>query len=189
MGMIVGRGGTTVVSDLLTGHVLARSAGSQHPIEECRDPRAAPRGLRVAPPGVQTPAVLGRPGRVRCLGPVTVPGLSTASHRHPGHDRAVAPGLGEAALDPAHRAASVGAAPGRQEPFLGLSTHPGRTRRAGYQIGASTVWSILKRAGSILLLGATGQADGNSCADKPGAFSPPTSSALTRCYSGCTCCS
>jgi hypothetical protein len=54
---------------------------------------------------------------------------------------AVAPGLGEATLDsaprpskrrPAHgtRAASVGAAAGRRELLLGLSTHPWRTGRA-----------------------------------------------------------
>jgi hypothetical protein len=65
----------------------------------------------------------GRPGRVRSLGRVAVPGLSIASHRHPGHDRAVASGPGEAALDPApvspkrrpphgSRAVPVGAAAG-----------------------------------------------------------------------------
>src|SRR5207248_3072536 len=60
----------------------------------------------------------------------------------PGHDPAVAPGLGVAALDaaprpapqhqPAHPtgAAPVGAADGRRVPLLGLAADPGRTRRA-----------------------------------------------------------
>src|SRR5437870_4756704 len=97
--MIAGRGGTTTVSDLPTSHGLARSAGSQRTIKECRDSRAAPRGRPVTPPGAQTATVLGRPGNVRGLDPVAVPGVSTASHRHPRHDLAVAPGLGEPALD------------------------------------------------------------------------------------------
>ena len=126
--------------------------------QRTRNPRASPRGRRVTPPGQQTPTVLGRPGRVYSRGPVTVPRLLTASHRHPRHDPALAPGVGEAALDPAPapskrrpphgpRAAPVGAAAGRREPLLGLSTHPRRTRRAWLQIAASTVWSILQPAG------------------------------------------
>jgi hypothetical protein len=82
-GMIVGRGGTTAVSDLPTSHGLARSAGSQRTIKECRDPRAALRGRPVTPPGQQTATVLGRPGRVRSLDPVAVFRLSTASHPSP----------------------------------------------------------------------------------------------------------
>jgi hypothetical protein len=60
------------------------------------------------------------------------------THRHPRH-AAVAPGSGEATLDSAPRSskrwpahptgpALVGAAVGRRELLLGLSTHPGRTR-------------------------------------------------------------
>ena len=41
-GMIVDRGGTTVVSDLLAGPGLAGTAGPQRTIKERRDPRAAP---------------------------------------------------------------------------------------------------------------------------------------------------
>jgi hypothetical protein len=37
-GMIVGRGGMTVVSDLLSGEGLARCAGLQRAVEQCRDP-------------------------------------------------------------------------------------------------------------------------------------------------------
>ena len=48
--------------------------------------------LRTTPPGQQTATVLGRPPGVRGTDPVTVPGLSTASDRHPGHHLAVAPG-------------------------------------------------------------------------------------------------
>ncbi|MDQ3904174.1 MAG: hypothetical protein M3300_01680 [Actinomycetota bacterium] len=70
----------------------------------------------------------------------------------------MAPGLGEATLDPAPksphqrpahntRAAAVGAAAGHREFFLGLPANPWRTRWVGYQIAASTVWSILQRAG------------------------------------------
>jgi hypothetical protein len=60
----------------------------------------------------------------------------------------------------------------------------------GYQIAASTVWSILKQAGMIPLLAAAGQAGGSSCGCKPGAFSPPTSSASIRyCCTGFMCCS
>ena len=51
--------------------------------------------------GEQTATVLGGPGGVRGVDPVVVPRLSTASDCHPGHDRAVAPRLGEATLDSA----------------------------------------------------------------------------------------
>jgi hypothetical protein len=102
-GVIVGRGGTTVVSDLPTGHGLARTVGSQRRIEKCGDPRAASRACRVAPPDEQAATVLGRPRGVRGTDPVAVPGLSIASDRHPGHDLAVAPGLGEATLMGLHQ--------------------------------------------------------------------------------------
>jgi transposase InsO family protein len=73
--MIVGRGGTTAVSDLPAGHGLAGNAGPQRTIEECGDPRAAPRGGRVAPPG-ETATVVGGPGGVCGVDPVAVPSLS-----------------------------------------------------------------------------------------------------------------
>jgi hypothetical protein len=41
-GMIVGRGGTTAISDLPAAHGLARTARPQRTIEKRRDPRAAP---------------------------------------------------------------------------------------------------------------------------------------------------
>jgi len=127
-GMIVGRGGTTAISDLLAAHGLARAARPQRTIEKRGNPRAPPRGRRVTPPGEQTANVLGGPGGVRGTDPIAVPSLPTASDRHPCHDLAVAPGPGETTLDPA---------PHATEPAAGL----------GYQIAASTVWSILKRAG------------------------------------------
>jgi hypothetical protein len=85
--------------------------------------------------------VLGRPCGVRGIDPVAVARLPTASHRRPGHDPAVAPGLGETTLDPTPRpptrrpahpagAAPVGPATDRREPLLGLPTHPRRTRWA-----------------------------------------------------------
>lgn len=47
--MITGRGGTTVVSDLPAGHVLAGTAGPQLTIEGCGDSCAPARGRRVTP--------------------------------------------------------------------------------------------------------------------------------------------
>jgi hypothetical protein len=149
--MIVGRGGTTAVSDLPAVHGLAGTAGPQRTIKQRRDPHAAPRGHRITPPGQQTTTVLGGSSGICRTDPVTVPRLPIASDRHPGHHRAVTPGPGEATLDsapmpskrrPAHPptgAAAVGAAIGYRELFLGLSTDPGRTCRLGYQIAASTV--------------------------------------------------
>jgi hypothetical protein len=49
LGMIVGRGGTTAVSNLPTSHGLAGTAGPQRPIKERGNPRAAPRSHRVTP--------------------------------------------------------------------------------------------------------------------------------------------
>jgi hypothetical protein len=145
---------------------------------------------------------LGRPGDVRGTDPLTVPSRATASDRHPRHDLAVAPGLGETTLDPAStppnrrpvhgtRAAPIGSAAGRRELFLGLPTDPRRTRRARLQVPASTVWSILRRAG----IDPVPRRDGPSWRHFParaslGAFSPQLSSVSTRCcFSGSTCCS
>jgi Integrase core domain len=77
--MIVGRGGTTAVSNLPSAHGLAWTACPQRTIEERGDPRAPPRGRRVTPPDEQTTTVLGGPGGVRSTNPVTVPGLPTTS--------------------------------------------------------------------------------------------------------------
>jgi hypothetical protein len=134
-GMIVGRGGTTAVPDLPAGHGVAGTAGPQRTIKERGNPRTASRGHRVTPPGQQTTTVLGRSSGVRGTDRVAVPGLSTASHRHPRHHRAMAPRPGEATLDPAPRppkrrpahptrAAPVGPAPGGRELLLGLPAHP-----------------------------------------------------------------
>src|SRR5581483_6519283 len=80
---IVGRSGTTVVSDLPAGHGLAGAAGPRCTLEECGDSCAAPRGRRVTPPGEQTATVVGGPGGGCGTDPVPVLRLLTASDRHP----------------------------------------------------------------------------------------------------------
>ena len=185
---------------LIFRHVMG-TAGPQRTIKECRDSRVAARGRCVTPPGMQTATVLGRPGSVCGTDPVVVPSLPRASDRHPGHDRAVAPRPGDATLDPASRppkrrpahptgAAPVGAAAGRREPLLGLPADPGRTCRA-WLPGCGQYGVVDSPAAGIdPPRAATGQHGGNSCGRRPGAFSPPTSSASTPCCSsGCTCCS
>jgi hypothetical protein len=84
--MIVGRGGTTALSDLPAAHGLAGTARPQRTIKERRDPRAAPRGHRVTPPGQQTTTVLGGSSGVCSTDPVTVTSLPIASDRQPGCD-------------------------------------------------------------------------------------------------------
>jgi hypothetical protein len=92
-GMIVGRCGTTAVSDLPTViawlGLLARSA----PSKKAEILVLRPRGCRVTPPGAQTATVLGR----SCGGCSTDPVLLSQGCRSPrivtpGHDRAVTPG-------------------------------------------------------------------------------------------------
>ena len=130
--MIVGRGGTTAVSDLLSGHGLAGTAGPQRTITKRGNPRAPARGRRVTPPGAQTATVVGGPSGVRGVDPVAVPRWSAASTCHPRHDPALAPGVGEATLDSASRpptrrptygtaAAPVGAATGCRELLVGVT--------------------------------------------------------------------
>jgi hypothetical protein len=141
--MIVGRGGTTVVSDLPAAHGLAGTAGPQRTIEERGDPGAPSRGHRVTSPGEQAASVLGGSGGVRSTDPVTVPSLPTASDRHPRHNLAVAPGPGEATLDPSPtppnrrpthstRAAPVSPAAGRRELLLGCGCRIGHPRHAAW---------------------------------------------------------
>jgi hypothetical protein len=106
----------------------------------------------------------------------------------PCHDRAVAPGPGDPALDPASpphrrpvhgtRAASAGAATGLGEFDLGVPADPGRTCRTRLHDGAQHgVGDPQSEPASTPHLAATGRAGENSCAPKPRAFSPRTSSA------------
>ena len=81
------------------------------PGQKCGDPGATSRGRRAPSPGQAAAAVLGGSGGVRGTDPATVPGLPAASNRHPRHDLAMAPGPGQATLDPApppHRRPSHG---------------------------------------------------------------------------------
>src|SRR4051794_36670938 len=52
-------------------------------------------------PGAPAATVVGGSGGVRGADPMIVPGLPTASDRHPRHGIAAAPGPGDPALDPA----------------------------------------------------------------------------------------
>jgi hypothetical protein len=182
-GMIVGRGGTTAVSDLPAAHGLAGTAGPQLTIEERGDPRAPPRGRRVTPPGEQTATDLGRPGDVRGTDPLTVPSrettldpASTPPNRRPPHST---------------RAAPIGPAAGRRELLLGLPTDPRRTRRA--RLPGSGKYGVVDpepsrhrprpspRRAKLAAFPARASL---------GAFSPQPSSVSTRCcFSGSTCCS
>jgi hypothetical protein len=155
--MIAGRDGATALSDLPAARGLARVAGPEFYVEKRGDPGAAPRGRRVTPSDEQTAAVLGGPGGVRGANPVAVPCLSTASDRRPWHDLAVAPRPGDPTMDPASTphgrplnctaAAPVGPAVGLGELLLGYRRIQGELAGLGYTLAASTVWSILKRAG------------------------------------------
>jgi putative transposase len=156
--MIVGRGGTTAISDLPAAHGLAGTSGPQRTIEKRGDPRAAPRGRRVTPPGAQTATVLGGPGGVaaltRLLSPVcrlhriVIPATILRWHRDLVKRRWTQPRY--------HRTGGRRAAPELRRLVLRLATENcswgyrriyGELAGLGYQVAASTVWSILKRAG------------------------------------------
>ena len=138
--MIADRGGTTALSHLPAARGMARTAGPQFQVKERGDPRAPARGRRATPPGQATAPVVGGSGGVRGADPAAVPGLPAASDRHTRHDLAVAPGPGQATLDPAPpphrrpshgtRTAPVGSATSLGELLLGLPADPRRTRRA-----------------------------------------------------------
>ena len=77
-----------------------------------------------------------------------------------------------------------------ENPSWGYRRIHGELTGLGYQIGASTVWSILKRSGIDPAPRRDGPSWRQFLRGKPGAFSPPTSSASTPCCSsGCMCCS
>lgn len=106
---------------------------------------------------VKRPRRSGRTGRSsrRCLG--CYPRLAGSIGSLPRHNLAVAPGSGDATLDPAPpapnrwpfhgtRAAPVGAAAGLGEFLLGYRRIQDELARLGHSIAASTVWLILERA-------------------------------------------
>jgi hypothetical protein len=100
---------------------------------------------------------VGGSGGGRGTDSAAVPGLSAASDRYARHDRAMAPGPGQATLDlprSAHRrapygtrTAPVGPAAAAENSSWGYRRIHGELARLGYPIAPSTVWSILKRAG------------------------------------------
>jgi hypothetical protein len=190
---IARRGGATGVSHLSAAHGLAGTAGPELRGEERGDPGAASRGGGIASPGEETESVLGGSGGVRGAGPVAVPGLSAASDRHARHDLAVAPGLGQATVDPAstspHRRPRLVLRLASENPCGGYRRIQGELARLGYQIAPSTVWLILKRAASTPHRAVTAPPGDSSSPPRHRAFSPRTSSASIRCCSsGSPCC-
>jgi hypothetical protein len=142
---------------------------------------------------------VGGSGGVRGTDSAGVPGLPAASDRHPRHDRAMAPGPGQATLDPTSpshrrpshgaRTAPVGPAAGRRELHLGLPAHPRRTCWAWLPDSAQH-GVVDPQASRHRPRAAMAPPGDNSWPPRHGAFSPPTSSASTRCWaSGCMSCS
>jgi putative transposase len=115
-----------------------------------------------------------------------------------GHAAALASGLGAVPLDlPAPARSSrrgaggpgSGAAAGQGEPTWGYRRIHGELCRLGYKVGASTVWSILQRAGVDPAPCARRSPGGSSSKRRPRACWRWTSSPWTRCCSSsCTCC-
>ena len=141
---------------------------------------------------------MGGSGGVRGTDPATVPGLPATSNRHASHDRAMAPGPGHPTLDPTSpshrrpshgaRTAPVGPAAGRRELHLGLPAHPRRTCWAWLPDSAQH-GVVDPQASRHRPRAAMAPPGDNSWPPRHGAFSPPTSSASTRCWaSGCMCC-
>jgi putative transposase len=156
--MIVGRGGTTVVSDLPASPGVAGTAGSPRTIKERGNPRAASRSRRITPPGQQTTTVLGRPRGVRSADRLLSPAcrlhrivtLATILRWHrdlvkrrwtqPRHHR-----TGGRRTPPELRQLVLRLA--AENSSWGYRRIHGELARLGHQIAASTVWSILQQTG------------------------------------------
>ena len=137
---------------------MACAAGAKPGRQGHRTAHAASRGRGAATPGDPAADGLGRPGGAGWAGAAAAPpGLAWLDR--PAHDlAALASGPGAAPLElpaPAWPSASGGRAPrvgataGRREPDLGYRRIHGELCRLGYKdkLGASTVWTILRRAG------------------------------------------
>ncbi len=137
---------------------MACTAGEELGSQGRRTAHAAPRGRSAAPPGDPAAGQLGRPGDAGRAGAAAAPS-SLAGPVHPAADAAgmaSRPGPTPLDLPPSAwpsgsggRAPRVGAAAGQGEPDLGYRRVHGELCRLGYRdrIGASTVWTILQRAG------------------------------------------
>jgi putative transposase len=121
-----------------------------------RRSRCSDTNSRCYDPGQQEASVLSRPSGVRSTGPGAVPVLPRPSDRHPATilrwhrdlvSRRWAQPRRRRTGGRCTRAAPTDHAAGRTEPSWGYRRIPGELARLGYQVAASTVWSILKRAG------------------------------------------
>ena len=178
------------VSDLPAGAEAGLAAGPHGLHQGRRAAGAAPRGRRAPPHQPETPPGLGRPGRVRRPHPAAAPSAARPSPGHPGHDPALAPPPRAPEVDlpePARtttdrrRPRRAGRADGEGEPELGIPADPGRaaqTRPPGRRLDdppdpASATGSHRRRRG------APTPAGGSSCARRPPACWPSTSSTST----------
>jgi hypothetical protein len=149
---------STALSAVLPGAAVACPAGTKVSGQGRRAAGVAPRGRGAATPGdPATGQLAGSGGAGRAGAAAAPPGLARLAHPA-GHAAGMASRPGPAPLDlsapawPAVRGGGgprVGAAAGQGEPDLGYRRIHGERCRLGYRdrIGASTVWTILQRAG------------------------------------------
>jgi transposase len=167
--------------------------------EERGNPGATSRGRRITPPDAQTVTVVGGSGGVRGNDPTTVPDLSAASGCTPSTILRWRRDLVKQRwAPPRRRTAGRRTAPELRWLVLRLAAENsswgyrrihGELARLGYPIAASTVWSIIKRAGIDPAPGRDGRPLA-TIPDRTGTrLLPLTFSASTRCCaSGCMCC-
>jgi len=153
---VIGGWRTTAVSDLLPAAGMAGAVGAALGDQGRRATGVAARGCGAPPPGGPTPDGLGRPcGAGRAGAAAATPNL-VRPVRTADHAAGMASRPGPAPMDlPASAWRSPrgggdpcsGAAVGQGEPDRGYRRIHGELCRLGYRIGASTVWTILHRAG------------------------------------------